>query len=36
MWTRLGLLRYPGRVFRWRTTEPVTVRGAAFNASLSR
>lgn len=34
MWTRLGLLRRPGRVFRWRTTEPVTLRKAKFNESL--
>lgn len=33
-WTRLGLVRQPGRVFRWQTTEPVTVRGATYNESL--
>jgi hypothetical protein len=36
VWPRLGMLQYPGRVFRWRTTEPVTVRGAHYNESLAR
>lgn len=31
MWPRLGLIKRPGRNFRWRTTEPITVRGAQFN-----
>jgi hypothetical protein len=30
-WTRLGMLQRPGRVWRWRTTEPVTVRKAKYN-----
>lgn len=34
MWSRCGMLRRPGRVFRWRTTEPVTVRKAKFNEAL--
>lgn len=33
LWPRLGLLKRPGRVHRWRTTEPVTVRKARFNES---
>lgn len=33
MWTRLGMLRRPGRRHRWVTTEPVTVRKAAYNES---
>jgi len=33
MWSKLGLLRRPGRLFRWRTTEPVTVRKAKYNES---
>ncbi len=33
-WTRLGLLERPGRIFRFRTTEPVTVRKAKFNEAL--
>jgi hypothetical protein len=36
MWSRQGMLRYPGRIFRWRTTEPVTVRGARYNESYNR
>lgn len=32
-WSRLGLLRRSGRIFRWRTTEPVTARTARFNES---
>lgn len=32
MWTRLGrLTREQGRIFRWRTTEPVVVQKAKFN-----
>lgn len=34
LWTRQGQLRRPGRVFRWRTTEPVVVRKAKYNESL--
>lgn len=34
LWTRLGLLQRPGRIFRWRTTEPVTVRKAKYNTVL--
>lgn len=33
MWTQLGQLRRPGRLFRFRTTEPVTVRKAVYNGS---
>jgi hypothetical protein len=33
LWSRLGLLRKPGRIFRWRTTEPVTVRTAKYGES---
>lgn len=33
MWTRLGMLRRPGRWHRWVTTEPLTVRKARFNES---
>lgn len=33
MWTGLPLLERPGRNFRWRTTEPVTVQTAKFNES---
>lgn len=33
-WTGLGLLRRPGRLHRWRTTLPVTVRKARYNESL--
>jgi hypothetical protein len=36
LWPRLGLLQYPGRIFRWRTTEPVTVQGAKYNESYQR
>lgn len=36
MWSRLGLLRYPGRIFRFRTTEPVVIRGAHYNESYQR
>jgi hypothetical protein len=31
MWSRLGLLKRPGRLFRWRTTEPITARKAKYN-----
>lgn len=34
LWPRLGQLRRPGRLFRWRTTEPVTIRKAKYNESL--
>lgn len=34
MWSRLGMLRTPGRTFRWRTTEPVVVRKARYNESF--
>lgn len=34
LWTRLGLIRRPGRVWRWRTTHPTTVRKAKYNESL--
>lgn len=34
LWTRLGQLRRPGRIFRWRTSEPVTVRKAKYNEAL--
>jgi hypothetical protein len=30
-WSRLGMLKRPGKVVRWRTTEPVTVRKAKYN-----
>lgn len=33
-WTRLPQLRRPGRLFVFRTTEPVTVRKAKYNTSL--
>jgi hypothetical protein len=33
-WRRLGLLRRPGRIFRWRTTEPLTVRKAKYNEAV--
>jgi hypothetical protein len=33
-WSRLGMLRRPGRVHRWSTTEPVTVRKAKYNEPL--
>lgn len=33
-WTRLGLMERPGKAFRWRTTEPVTVRKAKYNTAL--
>ena len=36
MWSRQGQLQYPGRIHRWRTTEPVTVRGAHYNESYRR
>jgi hypothetical protein len=34
MWKRLGLIKRPGRIFRWRTTEPVTIRKAKFNEAF--
>ena len=34
LWTRLPQLQRPGRAFRWRTTEPVTVRKAKINEAL--
>ena len=33
MWDRLGLIERPGCIFRWRTTEPVTVQRAKYNES---
>lgn len=33
IWKRLGLIKRKGRVHRWRTTEPVTVRKARMNES---
>jgi hypothetical protein len=33
IWTRIGMMQ-GSRVFRWRTTEPVTVRRARYNESL--
>lgn len=33
MWTRMGQIKRPGRVHRWRTTEPLTVRKADYNES---
>lgn len=34
LWTRCGMLKRPGRVFRWVTSEPVVVRKAKFNEAL--
>lgn len=34
MWTRQPQITRPGRVHRWRTTEPVTIRKAKYNESL--
>jgi hypothetical protein len=34
LWSRLGMLRRPGRIFRWRTTLPVTVRKAKYNETF--
>jgi hypothetical protein len=34
MWTRCGMLRRPGRIHRWRTTEPVVIRKAKYNETL--
>jgi hypothetical protein len=34
MWTRCGKLHRPGRVHRWRTTQPVTIRKAKYNETL--
>lgn len=36
MWSRQGMLANPGRIFRWRTTEPITVRKAKYNESYRR
>jgi len=36
MWARLGQMINPGRIFRWRTAEPVTVRKAKYNESYRR
>lgn len=33
-WQRLGRLQRPGKVVRWRTTEPVTIRKAKYNSAL--
>jgi hypothetical protein len=33
IWPRLGLIRRPGRVFRWQTEEPITVRKGRYNES---
>ncbi|MBJ7410125.1 MAG: hypothetical protein JHD15_07125 [Phenylobacterium sp.] len=33
-WQRLGRLKRPGKVVRWRTTEPVTIRKAKYNAAV--
>ncbi len=33
MWNRKGLITREGRLHRWRTTEPITVRKAKFNES---
>jgi hypothetical protein len=33
MWPRLGMLRRPGRLFRFSTTEPVTIQTAKYNES---
>jgi hypothetical protein len=30
-WTQCGMLERPGKVFRWRTTEPLTIRKAKYN-----
>lgn len=32
-WTQLGPLDRPGAVFRWRTTEPLTIRKAKYNTA---
>lgn len=34
-WTRLGLMRRPGRILRFRTTEPATVRKAKYNSPIT-
>lgn len=34
VWDRLGQISRPGRLFRWSTTEPITVRRAAFNEAF--
>lgn len=33
-WSQLGMLERPGKVIRWRTTEPLTVRKAKYNERL--
>lgn len=33
-WTQLGQLHRPGRLFRWRTTQPTVVRKAKYNEDL--
>lgn len=33
IWRRLGMIGRMGRLFKWRTTEPITVRKARFNES---
>lgn len=34
LWDRLGLIERPGRLFRWQTTEPITVRRAKYNEAF--
>lgn len=31
IWKRLPIMKRPGRVFRWRTTQPMTIRKAKYN-----
>ncbi len=33
-WAKLGMIRRPGMVFKWRTIEPVTIRRAKLNESF--
>lgn len=33
IWAKLGQIARPGRLFKWRTTEPITVRKARYNES---
>lgn len=33
-WSQLGVLERPGKVIRWRTTEPLTIRKAKYNEPL--
>lgn len=33
MWDGLPMIERPGRIFRWRTTEPVTIQRAKYNES---